>query len=42
MARPTEPYEARDMTVTDTDALLRATGLADHELAKLHESGAIA
>jgi crotonobetainyl-CoA:carnitine CoA-transferase CaiB-like acyl-CoA transferase len=42
MARPTEPYEARDMTVTDTDALLRAAGLADDELAKLHESGVIA
>jgi len=29
------------MNVTDTDALLRAAGLADDELAKLHESGAI-
>jgi alpha-methylacyl-CoA racemase len=42
MARPTEPYEARDMTVSDTDALLRAAGLTDDELAKLHETGAIA
>ena len=42
MTRSTEPYEARDMTVTDTDALLRAAGLADDELAKLHESGVIA
>jgi len=30
------------MTVTDTDELLRAAGLADDELAKLRESGAIA
>jgi alpha-methylacyl-CoA racemase len=42
MERPTEPYEARDMTVTDTDALLRAAGLADDDLAKLHERGVIA
>ena len=42
MNRSTEPYEARDMTVTDTDALLRAAGLADDELAELHESGVIA
>ena len=42
MARPTEPYEARDTTVTDTDELLRAAGLADDELAKLRESGVIA
>jgi alpha-methylacyl-CoA racemase len=42
MTRSSEPYEARDMTVTDTDALLRAAGLADDELAKLHEGGVIA
>mgnify|MGYP000670940240 CR=1 FL=1 len=42
MARSTERYEARDMTVTDTDALLRTAGLADDELAKLHEGGVIA
>jgi len=42
MTRRPQPYEARDMTVTDTDALLRAAGLADDELAKLHESGVIA
>ena len=32
MARSTEPYEVRDMTVTDTDALLRAAGIADDDL----------
>ena len=42
MTRSTEPYEARDITVTDTDALLRAAGLADDELAELHERGVIA
>lgn len=42
MVRSTEPYEARDMTVTDTDALLRAAGLDDDELTKLHERGVIA
>ncbi|HLM17119.1 MAG TPA: CoA transferase, partial [Acidimicrobiia bacterium] len=42
MTRSSEPYESRDMTVTDTDELLRAAGLADDELAKLRESGAIA
>ena len=42
MERPTAPYEARDMTHTDTDALLRAAGLADDELAKLHDRGVIA
>ena len=33
---------ARDATVTDTDALLRAAGLSDDELAKLHEAGVVA
>jgi alpha-methylacyl-CoA racemase len=42
MARSNEPYAARDMTVSDTDALLRAAGLADDELVELHESGVIA
>jgi crotonobetainyl-CoA:carnitine CoA-transferase CaiB-like acyl-CoA transferase len=42
MVAPSEPYEARDMTVTDTDALLRAAGLAGDELEKLHASGVIA
>jgi alpha-methylacyl-CoA racemase len=42
MARSTEPYEARDMTITDTDALLRAAGIADDDLAELHEAGVIA
>jgi alpha-methylacyl-CoA racemase len=42
MVPPTEPYEACDMTTTDTDALLRAVGLSDDELAKLHQAGVIA
>jgi alpha-methylacyl-CoA racemase len=42
MTRRPQPYEARDMTVTDTDMLLRAAGVADDELAKLHERGVIA
>jgi alpha-methylacyl-CoA racemase len=42
MEQPTEPYEARDMTTTDTDTLLRAAGLTHDELAKLREAGAIA
>jgi crotonobetainyl-CoA:carnitine CoA-transferase CaiB-like acyl-CoA transferase len=42
MARSTDPYEARGMTVTDTDALLRAAGLADDDLAQLHAAGVIA
>jgi alpha-methylacyl-CoA racemase len=42
MEHPTGTYEARDMTTTDTDALLRAAGLAADELAKLHDAGVIA
>ena len=42
MQHPTEPYEARDMTTTDTDALLRAVGVSDDELNKLHDAGVIA
>jgi alpha-methylacyl-CoA racemase len=42
MTQPEEPYEARDMTTTDTDMLLRAAGFADDELTKLHEAGVIA
>jgi alpha-methylacyl-CoA racemase len=42
MEQPTEPYEARDATVTDTDELLAAAGLSSDELAKLHEAGVIA
>jgi alpha-methylacyl-CoA racemase len=42
MAPLDEPYEARDATLTDTDALLRAAGFSDDELAKLHEAGVIA
>ncbi len=42
MEQPSSPYEARDATVTDTDALLRAAGLSHDELAKLHEAGVVA
>jgi alpha-methylacyl-CoA racemase len=42
MLRPEAPYEARDLTLTDTDALLRAAGVGDDELAKLHEAGVVA
>jgi len=42
MEQPSASYEARDATVTDTDALLRAAGISDDELAELHEAGAIA
>jgi len=42
MARPFTVVEARDMTVTDTDALLRAAGLSGDEVATLHQSGVIA
>jgi alpha-methylacyl-CoA racemase len=42
MEQPPAPYEARDATVTDTDALLRAVGMSDAELAELHEAGAVA
>jgi alpha-methylacyl-CoA racemase len=41
MQRPSLPYEAPDLTATDTDALLRAAGIDDDELAKLHEAGVI-
>jgi crotonobetainyl-CoA:carnitine CoA-transferase CaiB-like acyl-CoA transferase len=42
MQQPSRPYEARDATVTDTDALLRAAGLSDDELVELHEAGVVA
>ena len=42
MEQPAEPYEARDMTTTDTDALLHAAGMTDDDLAKLHDAGVIA
>jgi alpha-methylacyl-CoA racemase len=42
MERPSTPYEAPDMTTTDTDALLRAAGVSDDELAKLHDAGVVA
>ncbi len=42
MERPDEPYEARDATATDTDALLEAVGLSADERAKLREAGVIA
>jgi hypothetical protein len=42
MEPPPKTVEARDMTVTDTDALLQAAGLSGDEVATLHESGVIA
>ena len=36
------PYEARDATVTDTDALLTDAGFSADELTKLHDAGVIA
>jgi alpha-methylacyl-CoA racemase len=42
MQRPDEPYEARDATVTDTDAILEAAGLSRDERAKLRDAGVIA
>jgi alpha-methylacyl-CoA racemase len=42
MVAPDVPYEARDMTATDTDALLRTAGLTDDDLRTLRERGAIA
>jgi len=42
MERSREPYEARDATRTDTDALLAAAGLSADEVAKLHDAGVIA
>jgi alpha-methylacyl-CoA racemase len=42
MQRPTDAYEARDATVTDTDALLADAGFSPDELAKLHDAGVIA
>jgi alpha-methylacyl-CoA racemase len=42
MERPDVPYEARDATLTDTDAVLAAAGLSGDELTKLHDAGVIA
>jgi crotonobetainyl-CoA:carnitine CoA-transferase CaiB-like acyl-CoA transferase len=42
MTPPSAPYEARDATATDTDALLRAVGLSDDEVAKLRDAGVVA
>jgi alpha-methylacyl-CoA racemase len=42
MERPTAPYAAKDLTVTDTDALLRAAGMDDGALRELHDAGVIA
>ena len=36
------PYEVRDATVTDTDALLRDAGFDDDEIAALREEGVVA
>ncbi len=42
MARPDAPYEARDATVTDTDALLAGAGLSADEITELREAGVVA
>jgi alpha-methylacyl-CoA racemase len=42
MQRPDGPYEARDATITDTDAILADAGFSADELAKLHDAGVIA
>jgi len=42
MEQPSSPYEARDATVTDTDALLRAAGLSADEVVELRDAGVIA
>jgi alpha-methylacyl-CoA racemase len=41
-AAPPGPYELRDATVTDTDDLLRAAGIAPDECARLKHAGVIA
>jgi len=42
MQRPDAPYEARDATVTDTDAILESAGLSGDERAELRDAGVIA
>jgi alpha-methylacyl-CoA racemase len=42
MEQPSAAYEARDATITDTDALLADAGFSADELAKLHDAGVIA
>jgi alpha-methylacyl-CoA racemase len=42
MEQPAAPYEARDATVTDTDALLADAGFSAAEITKLHDAGVIA
>ncbi len=42
MPPPSGPYPVHDATVTDTDDVLRAAGVAEDELAALHADGAIA
>jgi len=42
MEQPSGPYEARDATVTDTDALLRAAGMSDDEVVKVQSAGVVA
>ena len=42
MERPDAPYEARDATITDTDAVLEGAGLSAGEIAKLRDAGVIA
>jgi alpha-methylacyl-CoA racemase len=42
MQRPDAPYEARDATITDTDAVLTDAGFSADEIAKLSDAGVIA
>jgi alpha-methylacyl-CoA racemase len=42
MQRPDAPYEARDATITDTDAVLAVAGFSADEIAKLQDAGVVA
>jgi alpha-methylacyl-CoA racemase len=42
MQRPDAPYEARDATITDTDAVLAGAGFSADEVAKLQDAGVVA
>jgi hypothetical protein len=42
MQRPDAPYEARDATITDTDAVLAGAGFSADEIAKLQDAGVVA
>jgi alpha-methylacyl-CoA racemase len=41
MQRPDAPYEARDATITDTDAVLTDAGFSADEIATLHDRDAV-